>query len=569
MDNQYRSTFIFIIFFLAVFLLIFLPDTGYIISLIIRGSAIVGLFYVVYFYYHYLGLASENSHYSNQDDISKVEIVSKETFTQTHFTTLQDIIFSMVKSMNNAFESGIYIINPKIQVFELQESSSSEFLEKIDINNTIAIKCIDKNTTATFHQKDYATSWQEIFSGQSWRGSECIMGQTIRFKDKSVGFILVKSEHFSDIDPDDLMLFEYLGNIVSLFMEQLNNLEETIENNQKTSRLLDLISELNFKQNEPEVLNAFRNLIRSIINYDCLTISSLNENHMKANIKLADGMQIHLPSENSFNIHGTLHGLPYNEKKPINVMNWVKKYSNLSRFKASDTDEHIFNSILGVPISIEDDIWGSIIVERLESVRFSKDDETFLILISRILGAAISWVNEYQKIYQDAIRDGLTGLLNHKTFMERASEEIQRARRFQHDLVFLLYDLDKFKRINDTLGHPYGDYVIETTAQIMKDNVRTIDVVARYGGEEFAIVLVNTTQEMAMLVAQRIVDNIANYGFSMNGTDIKMTISAGLCEYPKDSEELSDLISFADHGLYQTKKRGGNGVTIYQEEKGT
>ena len=73
-----------------------------------------------------------------------------------------------------------------------------------------------------------------------------------------------------------------------------------------------------------------------------------------------------------------------------------------------------------------------------------------------------------------------------------------------------MYDLDKFKRINDTLGHPYGDYVIRTTAKIIKDNVRSIDLVARYGGEEFAVVLVNTTTEAAMTVAQRIVDNIAD-----------------------------------------------------------
>ena len=569
MDNQYRSTFIFISFCLAVLLLIFLPDAGYTISLIIRGSAIAGLVYAIYFYYHYLGLASGNVHHSEQDDSNRIGILSDEIFTQAHYTALQDIIFSMVKSMNNAFESGIYIINPKVQNFELQKSTSSEFLELIDINNTIAIKCIDQKTTATFYQKDHTTPWQDIFAGQNWRGSECVVGQAIRFKDKSVGFILVRSEHFSDIDPNDLMLFEYLGDIVSLFMEELNSLEQSIENNQNKSRLLDLISELNFKQDEPAVLNAFRNLIRSFIDYDCLTISSLNDNHMQANIKLADGIQVHLHSENTFNIHGTLHGLPYNEKKTINEMNWSKKYSNLSRFKPGDTDEHRFDSVLGVPISIENDIWGCIIIERSQSVRFSKDDEALLNLIARILGAAIFWVNEYQKIYQNAIRDGLTGLLNHKTFMERASDEIQRARRFQHHLVFLMYDLDKFKRVNDTLGHPYGDYVIETTAQIMKDNVRTIDVVARYGGEEFAIVLVNTTQEMAMVVAKRIVDNIANHEFSMDGTDIKMTISSGLCEYPKDSEKLSDLISFADQGLYSTKKRGGNGVTIYQDEKGT
>ena len=68
----------------------------------------------------------------------------------------------MVKSMNNAFESGIYIINPKVQNFELQKSTSSEFLERIDINNTIAIKCIDQKTTATFYQKDHTTPWLSL-----------------------------------------------------------------------------------------------------------------------------------------------------------------------------------------------------------------------------------------------------------------------------------------------------------------------------------------------------------------------------------------------------------------------
>ena len=145
-----------------------------------------------------------------------------------------------------------------------------------------------------------------------------------------------------------------------------------------------------------------------------------------------------------------------------------------------------------------------------DRITFNQNDEKLLSLIVRAMEASMHWHTEYQNMYEKAIKDGLTGLLNHKTFVDRASEEIERARRFQQHLVFLMYDLDKFKRINDTLGHPYGDYVIRTTAKIIKDNVRSIDLVARYGGEEFAVVLVNTTTEAAMTVAQRIVDNIAD-----------------------------------------------------------
>ena len=101
----------------------------------------------------------------------------------------------------------------------------------------------------------------------------------------------------------------------------------------------------------------------------------------------------------------------------------------------------------------------------------------------------------------------------------------------------------------------------------MSENVRTIDVVARYGGEEFAIILVNTTAEMGLVVAQRIVDNIANYEFSMDGEKVRMAISTGMSEYPTHSDNIKDLIEYADQSMYETKQNGGNGVIIYQKKE--
>jgi len=185
------------------------------------------------------------------------------------------------------------------------------------------------------------------------------------------------------------------------------------------------------------------------------------------------------------------------------------------------------------------------------------------------MGASLNWLMEYEKIYQNATHDGLSKLLNHQTYKERFSEEIQRAKRFQHHMAVLIFDLDKFKRVNDTLGHPYGDYVIQTVAKIMSENVRTIDVVARYGGEEFAIILINTTPEMALVVAQRIVDNIADYPYSMNGESVQMTISGGMSLYPTHSENMKDLIDLADKAMYNAKQVGGNQIKIHSNDDAT
>ena len=163
----------------------------------------------------------------------------------------------------------------------------------------------------------------------------------------------------------------------------------------------------------------------------------------------------------------------------------------------------------------------------------------------------------------DATHDGLSGLLNHQTFKERFRDEVQRAARFQQKMAIMIFDLDKFKNINDTLGHQYGDYVIQTVAKIMLDNVRAVDVVARYGGEEFAIILINTTAAMSNVVAKRIVSNIAEYKFVMDNVEARLTISGGMSEYPTHTKEMKELIEYADQAMYKTKENGGNDITIH------
>ena len=127
-----------------------------------------------------------------------------------------------------------------------------------------------------------------------------------------------------------------------------------------------------------------------------------------------------------------------------------------------------------------------------------------------------------------------------------------------------MFDLDKFKKVNDTLGHQYGDYVIQAVAKIMIDSVRAVDVVARYGGEEFAVILINTTAVMSNIVAQRIVDTIADHKFSLNGVGTRLSISGGMSEYPTHADNMRQLIEIADQEMYATKRRGGNGITIHQ-----
>ena len=243
---------------------------------------------------------------------------------------------------------------------------------------------------------------------------------------------------------------------------------------------------------------------------------------------------------------------------------WRASHQNMFRFKSSELNDYKYKSMIGVPIIIEGESRGAIVLEKVDTIPFLKQELADLILIGQVLGSALHWKSEYEKIHKNATHDGLTGLLNHQTFKEKFNDEIQRAARFQQKMAVMMFDLDKFKSVNDTLGHQYGDYVIQTVSKIMVDNVRAVDVVARYGGEEFAVILINTTAIMSNIVAQRIVDSIAEYQFSLNDVETRLTISGGMSEYPTHADNMRQLIEIADQELYATKDRGGNGITIHK-----
>ena len=544
MNKNFTDTLILFIFTVNVLSLVFLGDNSPILGLFNKLISIAGLSWLINYYYKTLKFKND----SEVTDLSQnKDIYIVKDNPNSQFSYLIDVAFSLIKDISHDFEAGIYFFQPDSKLLELKSFTSEIFIDSLPLENNFIEKLNGNNPQNLFYQKDNKENWHSLFKEKAIKGSECVILQPIIIKKVLAGFIVVKSNHFSNVNENNQKIIKHVADIITIGILDLDILEKTINNKNNQDQIFDLLTDINLSQSESNILNKFRNIINYYFEYDCLTFSAINKDGKNAAIKLIDGVQKNLPSENSFNVNGTINGLPY-VKNDI-VVGSNEQY-NLFRFSPNEKNDFSQNNFLSVPLFLNESLWGAITIERFTHYTYSNRDI------------------EYQNIYEDAIRDGLTGLLNHKTFIDRAQEEIERARRFQHQLVFLIYDLDKFKRINDTLGHPYGDYVIKTTAKIIKDNVRSIDLVARYGGEEFTVVLVNTNKEAATTVAKRIVQNIQEYNFSMDGEEVDMTISCGLSEYPKDSDTLKDLIQFADEGLYKTKDNGGNDVTIYSSTSG-
>ncbi len=156
-----------------------------------------------------------------------------------------------------------------------------------------------------------------------------------------------------------------------------------------------------------------------------------------------------------------------------------------------------------------------------------------------------------------ATRDALTGLLNRRAFDELLAQEAERARRLERPLALVVLDLDHFKNVNDTRGHPTGDAVLSAVARLLEAEVRTIDKVARIGGEEFAVLLMETDGAAGLAVAERLVAAVrAQPVVVTDGESLAVTVSAGVAELSSREEKAEAFLAAADKALYGAKHEG-------------
>jgi diguanylate cyclase (GGDEF)-like protein len=166
----------------------------------------------------------------------------------------------------------------------------------------------------------------------------------------------------------------------------------------------------------------------------------------------------------------------------------------------------------------------------------------------------------HEEIYRLMTVDGLTQVYNKRYFMETLERELGRSTRYRRELSLVMFDIDHFKKINDTYGHLAGDQVLKTLALTVKGRIRREDIPARYGGEEFAIVLPEIDGANARQFAEKIRRLVETTDFFFEGTKIDVTISMGVATLDNDTTDAAALIKRADEHLYEAKRAGRNCV---------
>ncbi|MCP4115914.1 MAG: GGDEF domain-containing protein [Desulfobacteraceae bacterium] len=189
------------------------------------------------------------------------------------------------------------------------------------------------------------------------------------------------------------------------------------------------------------------------------------------------------------------------------------------------------------------------------------------LLVSRV---ARRLSDAYHIIEKLSITDELTQIYNRRYFYSRLEEEIQRAARYLHPLSLLLLDIDHFKKVNDVHGHQVGDDVLIGIASIIKSNTRAVDIVGRYGGEEFVVILPETDEKGASVIAEKLRKLIERHEFDISDEKkINVTSSFGVSSLNMLAEDIPDksrhIIKLADDALYTAKESGRNTVVLFSD----
>lgn len=363
----------------------------------------------------------------------------------------------------------------------------------------------------------------------------------------------------------------------SRLMEQVKSLQSTLAT--KENALLEAEKTIKRKVYDLHTLVEASNEIYSILNFKQLINSALltiigqvgfqsafilmyNAEKHKFSNSFHKGLKEAEAKKFSFNSDSPLVGYFLKNRIPQYLTKLEKQLpakQPIKKFK----DAGIF---LLAPIIYSERLQGIIGTgEKLFGKSFTQTDfEIFHILVN-IISISIGNACLYEEVKNLSLTDGMTNLHNYRYFQGRLREEINRAKRNKTEISLIMLDIDHFKNYNDTLGHQAGDEALRMIGKLLKKTVRDDDIVTRYGGEEFCIILPGIKKNSIKPLAERIRKSVEKAAFYKEEVQPsgRVTISLGGSNFPKDADNMNELIHKADEALYKAKSMGRNQVRIF------
>lgn len=339
--------------------------------------------------------------------------------------------------------------------------------------------------------------------------------------------------------------------------ERLCLIHETEHRDTEILHVLDRISE--FFMTEKDLSTIFKHTldgVQEILKADVALLEIITEKDSLPTAKLVRGDK---KLELSENIYTKVIG----RGNSILINNLDSHHSEYQKYKSLFAQG--VKSFLIAPLKIEKQPIGLLGIFAKGHYDFTGEELRWLTTFATHASLIIENARLLEATKRLSITDELTQLYNFRYFQDRFKEEFRRAKRYNHNLALLMCDIDYFKNYNDTNGHEAGNEVLRKLAQIMMSLVRDVDFVARYGGEEFILLLIETSKDGALVVAEKLRQTVEKENFlhqekQPNGN---LTVTIGIAGFPEDVTTGQELIVHADEALYRGKEEGRNRAIAY------
>jgi len=362
-----------------------------------------------------------------------------------------------------------------------------------------------------------------------------------------------EKEAFGEADREALVRF---AGIAVYLLQNAREYQQADSTAKNFKAMQTISSEVSASLDLETILEKLAEWSREIMPYDYLTISFM-EGDGALRFKTLKGYDGVSAPKDPVPIAGCLLEWIVENRQTLSFCDLDQRTDKLPIFPSKELQASC-RSFLGMPFVSQDKVLGVFTVASRQPDAISGYQQHMLSIIANQVAVSIANARLHQMMRQMATTDGLTGLINHRHFQEKAEAEFARAGRYNEPLSVLLFDIDHFKKVNDTYGHPVGDAVLKKVAAILRETVRTSDIAARYGGEEFVALLTNTDHEGAKKMAERIRSSVEKGRYVLDGKNIPITISVGSASFPPDGKEKKELIEKADQALYWAKGHGRN-----------
>lgn len=379
------------------------------------------------------------------------------------------------------------------------------------------------------------------------------------------GMLCADSLRAEAFDETAELFLSLMAREITYVLQDLRERQRIQTKTQEFSGLLSVSKALSSKLDLNHRLETMAELIKDFVSYDQCLVLLVESGERRATIKVVRGIEGKNLCDASFGLSDGLLSLIVKNRHELLFSSLESEARHGRIFPEASRIQIKAKSFLGIPMIVQDRVIGLFVLLAQREDAFTGYNKHILTVVCNQAAQAIADAQLHAQVERMAVTDGLTGIFNHRRFQERLAEEFQRIARYPEPLSLLIADIDHFKKINDTYGHPVGDLILKRIAKILVRLTRSVDIVARYGGEEFVIALLKTESPQAKQLAERVRKTVEATEFEVQGNTIHVTLSIGIATCPEDARTREALIEHADRALYHAKNTGRNRVAAYQE----